>query len=207
MLRAVQQRREGYRVELPEERLTATFNADSILELSPDLVGPSITKDSGIIGESVDLNGASSAAVHALSPRHEIPGEEPKLVRPTSRWLDTSRLQGRHLSRMYQEPDGVQPHHRRHALPPPHQSPVDPYGSTAHVNSTRARYRWDTRVHRPRTTSTERLGSRSRKGRSLHEEPQPPRSAVCYGSEVRKYPRLHRLGGRRPRPRRSATWS
>ena len=47
---------EGYRVELPEERLTAEFNDDSILELTPDLVGPSITQNSGIIGEGVDLN-------------------------------------------------------------------------------------------------------------------------------------------------------
>src|SRR6201986_4497025 len=31
----------GYRVELPEERLTATFNPDSTLLLTPDLVGPS----------------------------------------------------------------------------------------------------------------------------------------------------------------------
>ena len=31
---------EGYRVELPEERLTAEFNDDSVLELTPDLVGP-----------------------------------------------------------------------------------------------------------------------------------------------------------------------
>ncbi|MBI1763057.1 MAG: DEAD/DEAH box helicase family protein, partial [Acidobacteria bacterium] len=46
----------GYRVELPEERLTATFNADSALELTPDLVGPSITRNEGIIGEAVDLN-------------------------------------------------------------------------------------------------------------------------------------------------------
>ena len=45
----------GYRVELPEERLTAEFNDDSILELTPDLVGPSITKNQGIIGEAVDL--------------------------------------------------------------------------------------------------------------------------------------------------------
>ena len=42
---------EGYRVELPEERLTADFNAESKLVLSPDLVGPSITRNSGIIGE------------------------------------------------------------------------------------------------------------------------------------------------------------
>src|SRR5947199_4159456 len=46
---------EGYRVELPEERLTAKFNDESILVLSPDLVGPSITRNSGIIGEGVDL--------------------------------------------------------------------------------------------------------------------------------------------------------
>jgi type III restriction enzyme len=32
---------EGYRVELPEERLAAEFNEDSVLELTPDLVGPS----------------------------------------------------------------------------------------------------------------------------------------------------------------------
>ncbi|MCK5202056.1 MAG: restriction endonuclease, partial [Spirochaetales bacterium] len=46
----------GYRVELPEERLTASFNDDSILELTPNLVGPSVTKNAGIIGEDVDLN-------------------------------------------------------------------------------------------------------------------------------------------------------
>ena len=46
----------GYRVELPAERLTAEFNADSVLELTPDLVGPSITRNSGIIGEEVDLS-------------------------------------------------------------------------------------------------------------------------------------------------------
>jgi type III restriction enzyme len=45
----------GYRVELPEERLTAAFNQDSILALTPELVGPSITKDEGIVGEGVDL--------------------------------------------------------------------------------------------------------------------------------------------------------
>jgi len=47
---------EGYRVELPEERLTAEFNEDSTLELTPDLVGPSVTQNQGIIGESVNLN-------------------------------------------------------------------------------------------------------------------------------------------------------
>jgi type III restriction enzyme len=46
----------GYRVELPEERLTATFNDDSTLVLTPDLVGPTVTRNQGIIGAAVDLS-------------------------------------------------------------------------------------------------------------------------------------------------------
>jgi type III restriction enzyme len=45
----------GYRTELPEEKLSAAFNEDHILELSPALVGPSITHNAGIIGQGVDL--------------------------------------------------------------------------------------------------------------------------------------------------------
>ncbi len=46
----------GYRVELPEERLMVQFTDDSTLELTPELVGPSITRNAGILGEQVDLN-------------------------------------------------------------------------------------------------------------------------------------------------------
>ncbi len=46
---------EGYRVELPGERLTADFNADSVLELTQELIGPTTTQNAGIIGEAVDL--------------------------------------------------------------------------------------------------------------------------------------------------------
>ncbi len=46
---------EGYRVELPNERLAAQFNEESVLTLTPDMVGPSITQNAGIIGEGVDL--------------------------------------------------------------------------------------------------------------------------------------------------------
>ncbi|MDR1854430.1 MAG: DEAD/DEAH box helicase family protein [Azoarcus sp.] len=47
---------QGYRVDLPEDKLTAEFNDDHRLVLTPDLVGPSITRNSGIIGEAVDLS-------------------------------------------------------------------------------------------------------------------------------------------------------
>ena len=97
---------EGYRVELPEERLTASFNEDSILELSPDLVGPSITRNSGIIGVGVDLNLEHLGDMRQSSVLFEVtkrllytkwrdPGEEPKLhlfgqlKRITKQWLDT----------------------------------------------------------------------------------------------------------------------
>ncbi|MGB6324323.1 MAG: DNA methyltransferase [Methylocella sp.] len=97
---------EGYRVELPEERLTADFNDDSILELSPDIVGPSITRNSGIIGEGVDMSLTHLGDIRHSSLVFQItqrllytkwrdPGEEPKLhlfgqlKRITQQWLDT----------------------------------------------------------------------------------------------------------------------
>ena len=46
----------GYRVEPPNERLSAKFTDDSLLNLTPDLVGPTITRNEGIIGEGIDLN-------------------------------------------------------------------------------------------------------------------------------------------------------
>ncbi len=46
----------GYRIKLPDERLEATFNNDSTLELTPEHVGPSITRNEGIIGKGVDLS-------------------------------------------------------------------------------------------------------------------------------------------------------
>ncbi|MHB1006875.1 MAG: BPTD_3080 family restriction endonuclease [Chloroflexota bacterium] len=97
---------EGYRVELPEDRLTANFNADSVLVLSPDLTGPSITRNSGIIGAGVDLSlqhlgdlRPSSLIYHLthrlLYTKWRDPGEVPKLYlfgqlkRITKQWLDT----------------------------------------------------------------------------------------------------------------------
>src|SRR5579863_4850692 len=95
----------GYRVELPEERLTAQFNDDSVLELTPDLVGPSITRNAGIIGEGVELSlehlgdmRRSTLLFHVakrlLYTKWRDPGEEPKLhlfgqlKRITKEWLD-----------------------------------------------------------------------------------------------------------------------
>jgi type III restriction enzyme len=45
----------GYRVELPDDQVTANFDQDHQLELTPDLVGATITNNQGIFGESVNL--------------------------------------------------------------------------------------------------------------------------------------------------------
>jgi type III restriction enzyme len=95
----------GYRVELPEERLSAEFNDDSILELTPALVGPSITRNQGIIGEGIDLTLAhlgdmrTSTLLFHLTKRliytkWRETGEDPQLnlfgqlKRITKQWLD-----------------------------------------------------------------------------------------------------------------------
>lgn len=46
---------EGYRTELPQERLSAEFSPDSTLDLTPELVGATETVNAGIVGEAADL--------------------------------------------------------------------------------------------------------------------------------------------------------
>src|SRR5690606_28070471 len=46
---------EGYRVDLPDERLSATFTEDSRLIVSPEGIGPSRVTMSGIVGATEEL--------------------------------------------------------------------------------------------------------------------------------------------------------
>jgi type III restriction enzyme len=81
---------EGYRVELPEERLTAKFTPDSVLELTPNLVGPTDTTNRAIIGKPISLtvkhlaDMRRSEIVYRLTARllfrqFRDAGEDPKL--------------------------------------------------------------------------------------------------------------------------------
>jgi type III restriction enzyme len=100
---------EGYRVELPDEKLSAHFTPDSVLELSPELVGPSITRNQGIIGEGIDLTVEHLKDMrhstvlfhltkHLLYRKYRDPGDEPKLhlfgqlKRIVRQWLDGGYL-------------------------------------------------------------------------------------------------------------------
>ena len=99
----------GYRIELPDERLHAVFDADSSLELTPKLVGPSSTRNEGIVGEGVTLTPdnldemrlktiAFHLAERLLSQEFREQGEPPKmgaykqLLDITCRWLEEGHL-------------------------------------------------------------------------------------------------------------------
>ncbi|MGH7962081.1 MAG: BPTD_3080 family restriction endonuclease, partial [Candidatus Binatia bacterium] len=169
---------EGYRVELPEERLTAEFNADSVLELTPDLVGATETQNSGIIGEKVDLNLVHTGDVRPSQVLYELtshlvlnkwrdPGEAPKLhlfgqlKRIAKQWLDgylvckggtyPAQLEYKMLADMACEriTAGIT---RAFVGERPIKAVLDPYnptGSTIHVNfTTSKRSRWQTDARR-----------------------------------------------------------
>jgi len=169
---------QGYRVELPEERLTAEFNEDSVLELTPDIVGPSITKNQGIIGEGVVLNlehledmRRSTLLFHVtkrlLYTKWRDPDKDPELhlfgqlKRITRQWLDNCLVckGGTYPAQLiYQEladmackriTDGIT---RSMIGERPVKAVLDPYnstGSTMHVNfNTSKKNRWQTDARR-----------------------------------------------------------
>jgi len=169
---------EGYRVELPEERLSAEFNDDSILVLTPDIVGPSITQNSGIIGESVNMSlehlgdmRPSTLVYHVtqrlLYTKWRDPGEEPKLhlfgqlKRITKEWIDTCLVcKGDTYPALLMHQDladmacnritaGIM---RRFSGERPIKALLDPYnptGSSAHVRfNTSKTDRWETNSNR-----------------------------------------------------------
>jgi len=168
----------GYRVELPEERLTAEFNADSVLELTPDLVGPSVTRNEGIIGTGVDLTlvhtgdlRRSTLLFHItqrlLYTKWRDPGEEAKLhlfgqlKRITREWLDTCLVckggtypaQLMYLSLADMACERITAGITRALVGErPIKAVLDPYnptGSTMHVNfNTSKSSRWETDARR-----------------------------------------------------------
>jgi type III restriction enzyme len=164
----------GYRVELPEERLSARFTDDSLMELTPDLVGPSVTKNEGIIGEGIELSlehlddmRASTLLFHLtkrlIYTKWRDAGEDPKLhlfgqlKRITKQWLDDylKCKGGTYPAQlMYQELADMACNRIMAAINKemvgtnPVKAMLDPYnpvGSTAHVKFNTSRTdRWQT---------------------------------------------------------------
>jgi type III restriction enzyme len=168
----------GYRTELPQDRLTAQFDADSTLVISPELVGAAETRNSGIIGATVDLNLVHTGDVrqsqvlyeltsHLLLSRFRDANGEPQLhlfgqlKRIARQWLDgyldckggtyPAQLKYKMLADMACEriTAGIT---RDQLGKRPIMALLDPYnpvGSTAHVNfNTSKTERWETDARR-----------------------------------------------------------
>ena len=168
----------GYRVELPEERLTAKFTDDSTLVLTPDLVGPTVTRNAGIIGEEADLSlkhlgdmRQSTLLFHLtrrlLYTRWRDPGDAPKLhlfgqlKRITKEWLDSHLVckGGTYPAQLYYQELADMACNRITAGitaafigERPIRAELDPYnpvGSTSHVRFNTSRMeRWQTAPNR-----------------------------------------------------------
>ena len=95
----------GYRVDLPQERLEASFTDDSHMEITPEQVGSSEVVNSGIIGEPVEMNLIHTGDVRPSQVLYELtshiilhtwraPDESPQLQlfgqikRIARQWLD-----------------------------------------------------------------------------------------------------------------------
>jgi type III restriction enzyme len=169
---------EGYRVELPEERLTAKFTEDSTLVLTPDLVGPSVTHNEGIIGEGVDLTLVHTGDLRQstilfnltkrlLYTKWRDPGEEPKLhlfnqLKSIAReWMDHHLIcKGKTFpaALMYLSLADMACERITRAITLSHSGekpikavldPYNPSGSTMNVNfNTSKKTRWQTRPDR-----------------------------------------------------------
>ncbi len=164
----------GYRTELPETRLTAAFNDDSTLLLTPELVGATETRNSGIIGASVDLNLIHTGDVRPSQVVYELTSHlvltkwrdangEPQLSlfgqlkRIARQWVDNhlicqggtypAQLKYKTLADMAcaRITDAIT---RHHIGTHPIKAVLDPYnpvGSTCHVNfNTSKKDRWET---------------------------------------------------------------
>lgn len=164
----------GYRVELPEEQLQANFTDDSKYRLTPEIVGPSVTRNAGIIGEGVDLSlihtnnlRRSTLLMHLttrlLYTKFRDAGDEPKmhlfgqLKRITTDWLDNHLecVGGTYPAQlMFQELGDEACERISRAITRAHQEtnriqavldPYNPHGSTTHVNfNTSKTNRWET---------------------------------------------------------------
>ena len=218
---------QGYRVELPEERLSASFDENSTLELTPDLVGPSITRNEGIVGEGVDLSlehieelRPSTLVFHLtkrlLETKWRDPGEEPKLhlfgqlKRITRQWLKDHLVckGGTYPAQLLYQSLADTACERitrgivaRHLEERPVQAVLDPYnpvGSSMHVRfTTSKKTRWETNAGRCHVNKGAWGGLRQRVGGRVLPSGRGASEGACLRQEPWAWP-----GGSLPLPGR-----
>lgn len=168
----------GYRVELPQDRLSANFNADSTLTLTPDMVGPGSVLLEGIVGEGVTMTVAEVRGMRPSSIAYELSkivlykyfrdedGEPkihlfPQIRRVVRAWIDGGHLEckgGTGAWMIAYREVGAQAAERIYnaiaATIGKEQSlvavldPYNPKGSTSHVSFQTTKDLWSTAVNK-----------------------------------------------------------
>lgn len=168
----------GYRTDLPEDQISAEFDADSTLILTPELVGPTRTRNSGIIGQPADMTLEHLGPVrpstilyhltqHLIFTKYRDPGDEPRLnlfgqiKRVARQWLDHHLVceAGTYPAQLlYRELADLACNRIVAAITESHRherpvrailDPYQPIGSTAQVRfSTSREHRWETSADR-----------------------------------------------------------
>jgi type III restriction enzyme len=166
----------GYRVELPDESLEATFTDDSHMEITPEQVGSSEVVNSGIIGEPVEMNLNHTRDVrpsqvlyeltsHIILHKWRAADESPQLQlfgqikRITKQWLDgylhckggtyPAQLKYKVLANLAAEKiaAAITRHFKNERPITALLDPYNPAGSTKHVRFTTSKNdRWETRA-------------------------------------------------------------
>ena len=169
---------QGYRVELPDDRLSARFDDDSTLVLTPELVGPAVTRNEGIIGEGIDLTLVHANRIRRATLLYHLtrrllltewrdPNREPRLYlfgqlkAIARRWLDEHLVceGGTHPAQLMlaeladvacrRITDGIVEEHRGTRPVTAVLDPYNPEGSTRDVRfTTSKRTRWRTDARR-----------------------------------------------------------
>jgi len=164
----------GYRVELPDERLEASFTDDSHMEITPEQVGSSEVLLSGIIGEPVEMNLIHTGDVrpsqvlyeltsHIILHKWRAPDESPQLQlfgqikRIAKQWLAgylhckggtyPAQLKYKVLANMAAEKiaAAITRHFKNERPITALLDPYNPAGSTRHVRFTTSKtLRWET---------------------------------------------------------------
>lgn len=164
----------GYRVELPDERLEASFTEDSHMEITPEQVGSSEVLAAGIIGEPVEMNLIHTGDVrpsqvlyeltsHIIMHKWRAPDESPQLQlfgqikRIAKQWLESylhckggtypAQLKYKVLANFAAEKiaAAITRHFKDKRPITALPDPYNPVGSTKHVRFTTSKtLRWET---------------------------------------------------------------
>lgn len=93
---------DGYRIDIPDTGLKAEFNDDHKLKLTPELVGPSLVEQAGIVGQTAELSVSHLREIRPSSLNFELAAAlTQKLIKPGEQATNTLFKNARRLVKQW----------------------------------------------------------------------------------------------------------